>query len=671
MTNAQLPPAGSPMQGEHAHGDYWSYGAAVLDAMVEGAALADAAGRCRSANAEFARLVGVPPGELVGASLTDHFDTGIFRDPAPALERLRAGKPLAAEGWRALDSGDRRYLTETATPLPCGPDEPVGGFLLVVKDLTAHKRAEATLKDLEQAQTSTDAYYSAIVNSGLDGIVVIDEQGKVVDFNPAAEVMFGYRKDAILDQAIASLIIPPEFRDAHNSGMAAYLATGQSRVLDKRLELSAMRSDGVQIPVELTITDVTRQGRRLFAAHIRDLSAAKRAEEEIKAQRNALYQKEKLAALGSLLAGVAHELNNPLSIVTGQTMMLREQMMKDAASLPGYERLLQRCDRIESAADRCARVVRSFLSMARQQVAERKPSDLAAIAKSALDLLKYNLQASGIRVDTAFPLDLPAILLDADQIHQVLLNLLVNSQQALEEQAGERTIAISARVDPDEAVVILALSDNGPGVSGAIRSRIFDPYFTTKPQGSGTGIGLAVSRGIVEAHGGSLDLDEGADAGARFVIRLPLDPAPDAMLSPAAQGQPAIAADPARGSVLVVDDEPDIAATLAEIAEGMGFEVVLAGSGGDAHKQVERRDGAFEAILCDVRMPGGDGLSFYDWLLANHPALARRIGFITGDTLGPAAGRFLARSGCPIIEKPFTPTDVRRFLDDLVKAERD
>ncbi|MBO9630747.1 MAG: PAS domain S-box protein [Shinella sp.] len=508
-----------------------------------------------------------------------------------------------------------------------------------------------------------EAYHAAVVRTALDGIVVIDGDGLVVDFNPAAEAIFGYARDAVIGEPIAELIIPPEHRAAHEQGLSRYLATGAGNVLGKRLELPAMLATGELIPIELTITDVTLGGRRLFAAHIRDQRAARRAEAEIREQRNALHQKEKLAALGSLLAGVAHELNNPLSIITGQVLMMREAMEERAVT--DWNGLVRRCERISTAADRCARIVRSFLDMARQREAERTPTRLETVVEEAVELLGYTMGAAGITVERRWADDLPVLSLDSSQIHQVVLNLLVNAQQALEQAGGEnRKITVGVEADRDKGMVSLTIDDNGPGVPEAIRSRIFDPFFTTKPQGAGTGIGLAVSKGLVEAHGGSLTLGDAPDGGARFVIRLPYEPA---AASEAETARPAAKADrpaPSR-HLLVVDDDVAIAELVAEIAGRLGYAVTVTHGGNEARGKIAARDGKFDAILCDIRMPSGDGPGLYDWLCEHHPVLAGRIGFVTGDTLGPLAGRFLARSGCPMIEKPFTPGDIAAFLDDL------
>ncbi|MEO8667486.1 MAG: PAS domain S-box protein [Bauldia sp.] len=212
-------------------------------------------------------------------------------------------------------------------------------------------RARPRLRSVEEHA----AVYAAVIASALDAVMVVDEDGLVVALNPAAESLFGYSRNEALGRLVGELIVPDHLRAAHDAGFARYRATRQPHVLGRRVEMEARCKDGHHIPVELAITEVSLSDRRLFTANLRDLSAAKAAAAEIERQRDALHQSEKLAALGSLLAGVAHELNNPLSIVLGQATMLREEVAgrKDAESL------LARAQKIEIAADRCARVVRS------------------------------------------------------------------------------------------------------------------------------------------------------------------------------------------------------------------------------------------------------------------------------------------------------------------------
>lgn len=515
------------------------------------------------------------------------------------------------------------------------------------------------LRDLQE----TEAVSAAVIASSLDCIVVSDEDGRVVEFNPAAQSTFGYSRQEAVGRPLADLIIPPAMRQLHSDGMARYMRTGTPRVLGRRLELEAMRRDGSTVPVELTITEVRLPERRLFTAHLRDLSARKAAEAEIERQRESLFQSEKMAALGSLLAGVAHELNNPLAVVLGQASMLCDGF---AGPRPESAQDIERRARtIEQAAERCARVVRSFLAIARQRKAERREIHLDEVVAQVLDLLAYGLRTAGIVVETSIPADLPAIGADPDQLHQVLLNLVVNAQQALEAKDGARMIRILAGQDVRADQLWIAIADNGPGVPETIRNRVFDPFFTTKTVGEGTGIGLAVSRGLAEAHGGTLRLlDSSPLGGAHFELRLPRG---GATSQAATDDAPAPATVPIGNlHALVVDDEPEIARTLAEILERRGYQCALAANGREARARLG--DGPCDLILCDIRMPDTDGPAFYRWLVENRPELTERIIFVTGDTLGPAAGRFLAQSGAPVVEKPFTPSDIWRVVASLEPA---
>jgi two-component system NtrC family sensor kinase len=362
-----------------------------------------------------------------------------------------------------------------------------------------------------------------------------------------------------------------------------------------------------------------------------------------------------MAAFGSLLAGVAHELNNPLSIVIGNALMLAEEAAEQSAPA-----LAERAQRVQAAAERCGRIVRSFLAMARQRDTQKRPVAVRALLDAVLQILAYGMRSSGVAIEQVIAPDMPLVSCDADQMQQVLSNLLVNAHQALEAQPQPRRVRLSAHAEADW--VQIEVADNGPGVPEEIRSRVFDPFFTTKPIGAGTGIGLVVSRGIVEAHGGSLVLAPSCDGGACFVVRLPLrqDVVPGAAEAPGTAGE-----SPARGerAALIVDDEAEVGRLLSEMLAGQGFRCDVVTSGEAAQALLLRRD--YDAILCDVRMPDIDGPALFTWISEHRPHLCARTAFVTGDTLGAAAGAFLTRSGRPSLEKPFVPVDLRRLMAEL------
>jgi PAS domain S-box-containing protein len=387
-----------------------------------------------------------------------------------------------------------------------------------------------------------------------------------------------------------------------------------------------------------------------------DITERKQAEAELARSRDALHQSEKLAALGSLLAGVSHELNNPLAAIVGQAEMLEEDSRGTVFEA--------RAKKISAAADRCARIVQTFLAMARRREPQRNAIEPNDLVSSALQLAEYALRTSGVTALAECEPGLPPILGDKDQLHQVLVNLIINAQQALEEGEGldKRLVIRTGRSEAGN--VVIDVVDNGPGVPADLACRIFEPFFTTKPQGSGTGVGLSFSHGIVEAHGGTLRVMP-SDSGAAFRIELPAAQP----LEVAAAADADLLAEPltkVRRSALVVDDESDIAETIGELLEREGFEVTVASDGAAALMALDHRE--FDIVLSDLRMPGVNGPEMYERLREIRPHLLSRVAFVTGDTLGASMDEFLRESGRPVLEKPFTRAGVRCLVAGMIDA---
>jgi two-component system NtrC family sensor kinase len=641
----------------------------ALFASVPGRAVfIDTGMRYRLGNQEFLDFIGATSDAVIGSTVAEVLGSSIAEGYQPHMAQLLSGEAIRWEGWADYGRFGRRYVQEAVTPYRRQDDGPVLGFIVIAGDLTELKGREQELVAFNMRQAESEALHKAVVATSLDCIIIVDGQGHVVDFNPASEKLFGYTSAEAQGREISSLIIPERYREAHHNGMARYMATGLTSVIGKRVELEAVTKDGAMVPVELSLADVSVGETRFFTAHIRDLTPAKTAQFEIERQRDALYQKEKLAALGSLLSGVAHELNNPLSIVLGQAMMLRERIGREADAIPHGHDYAERALRIETAANRCARIVKTFLAMARQRKAERTYVSVGKVIDDAVELLSYSLKTSDVALVADVADRLPETFADADLLHQVLVNLIVNARQALEEKGGaDRRVGLSVRHETAGDMIVIRINDNGPGIPKGIRNRIFDPFFTTKPQDHGTGIGLAVSRGLIEAHGGTLELSQPQPpTGAEFIIRLPVTEKEGGNTAAQAPEPASVAAAETSARILIVDDEPELAELIADMVAVHGYKTSIAHSGHEAEKLIADPRSPISAILCDIRMPDGDGPGLYDWLSANRPEMIARIGFVTGDTLGPSAGRFLARTGCPVIEKPFTPEDIGRVLQALV-----
>lgn len=500
------------------------------------------------------------------------------------------------------------------------------------------------------------AVYAAVVRSALDAVIVVDEQGIVVTINQAAEDTFGYPPSEAIGKNIVDLIVPDHLKAAHEAGMSRYRATGKPHAVGRRVEMEGRCADGRIIPVELAITEVNLPEGTLFTANLRDLSPARTAAVEIERQHEALSQSEKLAAIGSLLAGVAHELNNPLSIVLGQSTLLRDELEDATPSL------LERIGKIEAAGERCARIVRSFLAIARQKKVEKRAFHAVPLVEQAIELIDYGFRSAGVEIVRTFGADLPEAVADPDQVQNIVTNLLVNALQALESIPGPREIRIGVTARKESVCILIA--DNGPGISPEHARRIFEPFFTTKPQGFGTGIGLSISRGLAEAQGGQLAMVESPDCrGAAFELTLPttrLQPAEGT--SGEDMDLPVRQTESKNARAIVIDDEPEIASLLSDVLCKLGYRCEIATGGREGQALIAARPETIDLILCDLRMPDVDGPTLFRWLQANHPALAGRVLFVTGDALGPAAGRFLSEAGRPVLEKPFTSTDVADLL---------
>ena len=377
---------------------------------------------------------------------------------------------------------------------------------------------------------------------------------------------------------------------------------------------------------------------------------------ELQAQREALFQTEKVAAMGQLLAGVAHELNNPLTTIVGYTQLLLSRV--------GNGPIAERLDKIAKSAERCTRIVTNFLALARQYPPERQLVALDQLVEEAVELLAYPFRLDGIEVRRSFGSDLPQIWADPHQLQQVVVNLLTNAHQAMRDTPPPRRLTLTTRHEPTAHRVLLEVADSGPGIPPDVQARIFDPFFTTKRPGQGTGLGLSLCRGIVEGHGATLRLETTRGEGATFVVELPVGTPPAA-----AEGPRAVEAlRPTPGvTILVVDDEPDVAQLLAEALELDGHRVEIVTSGSSALVRLQERP--YDLIFSDIRMPGLDGPELYREVARCRPGLERRIVFVTGDTMNPTTRQFLEQTGASSVSKPFGIDEIRRLVPLLSTGE--
>lgn len=365
---------------------------------------------------------------------------------------------------------------------------------------------------------------------------------------------------------------------------------------------------------------------------------------EMRRLQDQLIQSEKMSAIGQLIAGVAHDLNNPLASVVGFADFLIE-----AGDVP--PRLRQPLEAIRDEAERAAKIVRSLLSFARKHEGEHRPQPIAPIIEATLILLKNQLTALRIDARTEIEPDLPPVAVDANRIQQVFVNVINNAAQAMHGSGIGDTITI--RAFRDGALVVVTIADNGPGIPPEIAGRIFEPFFTTKPEGEGTGLGLSICHGIVREHDGRMLYQPGPRGGALFRIELPAAKPVRPTETPAPRP-------PDHLRILVVDDEPHILHYMRATLEAWGHEVTVAGDGRSALAAAATQ--TFDLVITDLRMPTLDGREFYEILRDQFPALADRVVFATGDTVRGDTLAFLESQRRPYLRKPFTLAELKAVL---------
>jgi two-component system NtrC family sensor kinase len=471
--------------------------------------------------------------------------------------------------------------------------------------------------------------------------------------NPHLKLIFGYASEA--PEIDVRPFDPDRFVDPQARVALLERLTTDGSVNDYLLRLR--RADGNPVWVELTgRADPPADDKSLrLEALVRDVSERKKLDDETRDIYHQLLQAEKMAALGQTVSGVAHELNNPLATILSWAERLSQRTTLEEPVRRGLETIL-------SEADRAARIVRNLLTFARKRQTTRAMVDVNQVVRETLALRAYEQRVTNITVIDALAAGLPNVFADGHQVQQVLLNLIINAEQAMLSANGRGILVLRTWHDPDQESVVLEINDDGPGIPDDLQPKIFDPFFTTKEVGKGTGLGLTVAYAIVQEHGGRIRLESRPNAGASFYVEMPVT---GVKLSPTPAARTRLDQPPeavAGASILVVEDETKLASAVVDALRDAGYIVDHAPDGEEALARVQAQ--AFDLVICDLKMPRLDGKAFYRMLAAAAPGMAKRVIFVTGDVAGTDAEKFLEDSGCRWLAKPFR-------LGDLLRAVRD
>jgi CheY-like chemotaxis protein len=352
---------------------------------------------------------------------------------------------------------------------------------------------------------------------------------------------------------------------------------------------------------------------------------------------------------------VAHELNHPLATILSWAERLSQKSALDDSVRRGLETIF-------SESERAARIVRNLLTFARKRQTTRAMVDVNQVLRETLALRSYEQRISNVMVVEALAAGLPKVFADGHQLQQVLLNLIINAEQAMLSTRGSGVLVVRTWHDADQESVVLEINDDGPGIADDVQLKIFDPFFTTKDVGKGTGLGLTVAYAIVQEHGGRIRLESKPGAGASFYVELPMSGARLSRSAGVGARIPTLAKEVAGASILVVEDETALANAVTDALVDAGYVVARAADGEEALVEVNARQ--FDLVICDLKMPRLDGKAFYHALAQARPSLIKRVIFVTGDVAGTDAEQFFIESGCRWLAKPFRLADLLRTVKE-------
>ncbi len=597
-------------------------------------------------------LLGELRESLIGRSLEEMVPYDSRRLFLARVEALRSGRANRIQDWqlglmhRDGHRVDVELTVERVTE---------GVLRWLLRDVTERQRAE-------DAMRLSTARYRALVESAVDGILTVNANGTLESVNAAAERIFGYAAADLVGRSVEILMAEP-FSSQENNHIEHYLATGERRTIGIGREVVGRRRDGSHFPIDLSTSEIRLGERLFFVATVRDLTQRRDTERQLQELEEQMRQVQKMEAVGRLAGGVAHDFNTLLGSILGYT----EMMLDDLEESEPMHRVARQ---IHRAAERGAGLTRQLLAFGRRQVLQPKTVDLSRVVGELDELFKRLVPANIQLVKESAPEVLP-VRVDASQIEQVLINLMVNAVDAMPrggrlEVATRKAAAVGEDGSGQElgTRVQLIVSDSGHGMDPQTVSRIFEPFYSTKEAGRGTGLGLSTVYGIVTQSGGTIEVETDVGAGSTFTISLPWAGELELVQRPAA---PAASA-PAGGNeiVLLVEDDPMFRELLAEVLETRGYTVWEAGDPGAAIEICSQKNEPPALLVTDMIMPGGmTGSDLAGELRRRYPRL--RVLRMSGYTDDHLIQQLDPDDDSAFLHKPFSTRDfagkVRQLLD--------
>jgi PAS domain S-box-containing protein len=504
-------------------------------------------------------------------------------------------------------------------------------------------------KALETRVHLTEERYRTLFDQASEPIVITAmDDFRILELNRAAERLLA------LTRADAGRHSLTAFCQVKDSGATPLTPAEWFEILCRQRPLNLVRKDGHATPVEISGSAVDLDGQPAYQFFVAEVTERTQLEQQLR-------QAEKLSALGQMISGVAHELNNPLAVIKGYVQLilghhqLAEQTRKDLL-------------KVAQESNRAAKLVSNFLSFARNQPAYRDLLDLNKVVEKLVESRRFDLLVARTDLSLALELGLPPVSADRDQVQQVIINLMNNSLQAMADNTRPSRLRLCTRSVADK--VQLVVEDSGPGVPPDLQSKIFEPFFTTKEVGTGTGLGLSLAHSMMTEHKGRVFYEQSSLGGAGFVLEFPAAAGETAVPggdTTRLMAKPAASLATGSGRVLVLDDEKGIAEMLSEMLDLLGYETRVCHAATQALEWMGKEE--FDAVISDFRMPGVNGEQFYRLVAEQRPELARRIIFLTGDVMNEETSKFLGSIGNPHMAKPFDLAIVEKLVEQVIRGD--
>jgi PAS domain S-box-containing protein len=605
------------------------------------------------ANRALAEACGTTPEQMVGHRtidyLADQSEAELFMKED--REVIDSGRPKFRVEAPFHDISGRVRIQQTIRMPFVASGTGAPAVIGMAVDITENKLAQQALAESEERLRT-------IVELAPDGIFVIGDQGQILEVNQAACKQLGYTRGQLLQLNIFDFI-SPRFARRVVARLRGHVPSGS-------YESAHVRADGVEVPVELSVTKIMFRGRPAFLGITRDTSDRKRAEEQREKLEQQLRQAQKMEAIGRLAGGIAHDFNNLLMVILSYTEMLQD-------SLPAHDTLRTNTREIMKAADRAASLTRQMLAFSRKQILSPVVLNLNAVINETAKMLRRLIgEDIEFRVNAAE--SLWAIEADSDQIGQVLMNLCVNARDAMP-QGGTLTIATENITVEEKSIgghpnvppgdyVRLSVTDTGTGISKEIQEHIFDPFFTTKEVGKGTGLGLAMVYGIVKQSGGYVWVYSELGQGACFTVSLPrVKVAVAAGMSAKTEARP-----PGTETILVAEDEEALREAMCGYLRSLGYTVFAAGSGQQALAVASQQEGSIDLLVTDLVMPGMSGRELAQML--GSLRLDLKTIYMSGYADEAVLRHGIPELGAAFLQKPFNlGTLARKVRDTLGRTE--